>query len=69
MSNNNYYDPAPLMTVSNEAIGEFTMLQNQYSPEFGGGSGGIFTAVLKTGSNQVHGSLYEYMQNLSLIHI
>ena len=36
VSNNNYYDPAPLMTVSNEAIGEFTMLQNQYSPEFGG---------------------------------
>jgi len=66
VSNNNYYDPAPLMTVSNEAIGEFTMLQNQYSPEFGGGSGGIFTAVLKTGSNQVHGSLYEYMQNRKL---
>jgi hypothetical protein len=66
VSNNNYYDPAPLMTVSNEAIGEFTLLQNQYSPEFGGGSGGIFTAIIKSGTNAVHGSLYEYMQNRNL---
>lgn len=66
VSNNNYYNPAPLMTVSNEAIGEFTLLQNQYSPEFGGGSGGIFTAILKTGTNQIHGSLYELMQNRNL---
>jgi len=66
VSNNNYYDPAPLMTVSNEAIGEFTLLQNQYSPEFGGGSGGIFTAIIKTGGNEIHGSLYEYMNNRKL---
>jgi LPXTG-motif cell wall-anchored protein len=37
ISNNNYYDPAPLVYVSNEAIGEFTLLQNQFAPEFGGG--------------------------------
>jgi hypothetical protein len=66
VSNNNYYNPAPLMTTSNEAIAEFTLLQNQFAPEFGGGSGGIFTAVVKSGTNQVHGNLYESFQNRNL---
>ena len=66
VSNNNYYNPAPLMGTSNEAIAEFTLLQNQFSPEFGGGSGGIFTAVVKSGANDLHGNLYEYLQNRKL---
>jgi hypothetical protein len=66
VSNNNYYNPAPLMTTSNEAIAEFTLLQNQFSPEFGGGSGGIFTAIVKSGTNALHGSIYEYFQNRNL---
>lgn len=66
VSNNNYYNPAPLVYTSNEAIGEFTLLQNQFAPEFGGGSGGIFTAIVKTGTNALHGSIYEYLQNRKL---
>jgi hypothetical protein len=65
-SNNNYYNPAPLVYVSNEAISEFTLLQNQFAPEFGGGSGGIFSAIVKSGTNQIHGSIYEYLQNRDL---
>jgi hypothetical protein len=66
VSNNNYYDPAPLVYVSNEAVGEFTLLQNQFAPEFGGGSGGIFNALVKSGTNEMHGSVYEYLQNRNL---
>jgi hypothetical protein len=66
VSNNNYYDPAYLVYVSNEAIAEFTLLQNQFAPEFGGGSGGIFSAIVKSGTNQIHGSIYEYLQNRDL---
>ncbi|HEY3743872.1 MAG TPA: carboxypeptidase regulatory-like domain-containing protein [Bryobacteraceae bacterium] len=66
VSNNNYYNPAPMMGTSNEAIAEFTLLQNQFAPEFGGGSGGIFTAIVKTGTNQFHGNIYEYLQNRNL---
>ncbi len=66
VSNNNYYNPAPLVYVSNEAIGEFTLLQSQFSPEFGGGSGGIFNAIVKSGTNSIHGSIYEYLQNRDL---
>jgi hypothetical protein len=66
ISNNNYYNPAPIVYVSNESIGEFTLLQNQFAPEFGGGSGGIFNAVVKSGTNQIHGSIYEYLLNRDL---
>ena len=61
--NNSYFTPSPLGYVSNEALAEFTMLQNNFGPEFGGGPGGIFNAVVKTGGNELHGSLYEYNQN------
>lgn len=66
VSNNNYYNPAPLVYVSNEAIGEFSLLQNQFAPEFGGGSGGIFNALVKSGTNEIHGSACEYLQNRNL---
>src|SRR5580704_7095457 len=65
-SNNSYYNPAPMTGVPTDAIAEFTLLQNQFAPEFGGGSGGIFNALIKSGTNQVHGSIYEYMQNRNL---
>src|ERR1017187_2508954 len=65
-SNNNYYNPAFLVYVSNEAISEFTLLQNQFAPEFGGGSGGIFSTIVKSGTNQLHGAIYEYLQNRDL---
>ncbi len=66
VSNQNYFNPAPLVFVSNEAVAEFTLLQNQFAPEFGGGSGGIFNAVVKSGTNTIHGSIYEYLQNRNL---
>src|SRR5262249_16805207 len=43
-----------------------TLLQNQFAPEFGGGSGGIFNGLVKSGTNQIHGSIYEYLQNRDL---
>ena len=45
---------------------QFNLVQNQFSAEFGGASGGVFNAIVKTGTNQIHGSIYEYMQNRDL---
>jgi hypothetical protein len=61
-----YFATGPITYVSNEAISEFTVLQNQFSSEFGGASGGIFNAIVKSGGNDLHGSLYEYLQNRNL---
>jgi hypothetical protein len=38
-------------------------LQNQFAPEFGHSSGGQFNLVAKSGTNQIHGDIYEYNLN------
>src|SRR5579863_539638 len=56
----------PLVYISNESVSQFSILQNQFSPEFGGASGGVFNVIVKSGTNQFHGSIYEYFQNRNL---
>ncbi len=65
--NNDDHDvTGPLITVPNDAVSQFSILQNQFSPEFGGAAGGVFNVILKSGANQLHGSIYEYLQNRDL---
>ena len=66
VDNNSYFVTGPLGTVSNEAISEFTVSQNHYGSQYGGAPGGIFNAVVKSGGNEIHGSLYEYLENRNL---
>jgi hypothetical protein len=63
VDNNNKTITGPLVYVPTEATAEFTLLQNQFSGEFGHSTGGQFNTVVKSGTNQVHGSVYEYIQN------
>jgi len=46
-----------------EAIGEMTVLTNGTNAEYGRGAGGVINVMLKSGTNQLHGSLFEYLQN------
>ena len=57
----------PTTLIPNEAVAEFTVLQNQYSAEFGHSSGGQFNTVIKNGTNDLHGALFEYMVNRHLM--
>ncbi len=66
VDNNRKDVTGPVVFVSNEAVAEFSLLQNQFSPEFGHSSGGQFNTVIKSGGNTVHGSIYEYLQNRNL---
>lgn len=56
----------PLLTVPNDAVGDFTLITSQFSPEFGHSSGGQFNTSVISGSNVYHGRLYEYFQNRNL---
>ena len=47
---------------SMDSIAEFTVQTNAFSAEFGGGGGAAVTVITKGGTNQLHGSLYEYRQ-------
>ena len=46
-----------------DAIQEFTVLTANYSAEYGFTSGGVITAITKSGTNSFHGSLYEFIRN------
>lgn len=63
IDNNNKSVPGPLVTVPSDAVSEFSSLQNQYSAEYGHSNGGQFNQIVKSGTNQFHGVVYEYSQN------
>jgi hypothetical protein len=46
-----------------EGIQEITVQTNSYAPEAGRTAGGVINVVTKSGSNQFHGSVYEYFRN------
>lgn len=46
-----------------DAVEEFTMNTGQYSAEFGGRPGGQLSARTKSGTNQLHGSIFEFNRN------
>jgi len=46
-----------------DAISEFRVLQNNYSAEYGRGSGTIVSIATKSGTNDLHGSLFEFFRN------
>jgi hypothetical protein len=66
VDNNSKSVTGPLAGIPNDAVAEFTLLQNQFSPEYGHSSGGQFNTIVKSGTNQLHGSIYDYMQNRDL---
>ena len=49
-----------------EAVGEFQVLTNNFSADWGRSMGGIVDVKLKTGTNSVHGSAFEYFRNAVL---
>ncbi len=46
-----------------EAIGEMRILTNGYNAEYGRGAGGVVNVNLKSGTNEIHGVLFEILQN------
>jgi hypothetical protein len=56
--------PSPFRLQSSlENVQEFRVDSNNYPAEFGTGTGGQISVVTKSGGNQFHGSLFEYLRN------
>jgi hypothetical protein len=49
-----------------EAIGEMRVMTNGYNAEYGRGAGGVVNVTLKSGTNEIHGAVFEYLQNGAL---
>lgn len=51
------------LVVTQDAIQEFRVQVNNIEPEFGQAANGVISFTTKTGSNQFHGTAYEYLRN------
>jgi hypothetical protein len=49
-----------------DAVQEFNVMQNMYNAEYGHTGSGIMNVVLKSGTNSIHGAVYEYMRRTAL---
>ncbi len=49
-----------------ETMQDIQVLGNNYSAEYGAANGGVVVETTKSGTNQLHGSLYEFLRNNDL---
>jgi Carboxypeptidase regulatory-like domain/TonB-dependent Receptor Plug Domain len=61
--NNDLLDNSNLLDPNPDAIAEFRLLTSNYTAEYGRNGGGIISVVVKSGTNQIHGSLFEFFRN------
>src|ERR1700681_1973672 len=70
VSLNDYANGAPGSVLGGslgvDAIQEFSVLTSNYSAEYGKTSGGVINAITRAGTNQIHGSVYEFIRNSAL---
>ena len=50
-------------TPPQESVAEFRVVNNSFGTEYGRAVGGIVNVVTKSGTNDIHGSVYDYLQN------
>jgi outer membrane receptor protein involved in Fe transport len=62
-NNNSLLSNAVVANPNPDAVGEFRVLESNYSAEYGRNAGGIVSVVTKSGTNTVHGSAYDYLRN------
>jgi len=63
---NDIFVNGPAIQPSPDAIDEFRVLTNTFDAEYGRNSGSVVNVVTKSGTNQVHGDVYEFFRNKAL---
>jgi hypothetical protein len=63
MDNNQVSDNLVGYTPSPDAIQEFNLITNNAPAEFGNFQGGIISVTIKSGTNEFHGSAFEFFRN------
>lgn len=55
-----------VVQLSPDAVQEFRIETNNFSAEYGRAGGAVINAALRSGSNQFHGTAYNYLRNTNL---
>jgi hypothetical protein len=63
---NDQFAGLPAIQPSPDAIAEFRVLTNTFDAEYGRNSGAVVNVVTKSGTNDFHGSTYEFFRNNAL---
>ncbi len=63
-SNQNY--SSQVVQPSPDALAEFRVITSNFSAEYGRVGGGVVNAALRSGTNQIHGTAYEFLRNTDL---
>jgi hypothetical protein len=63
VDNNNYFAGEAAQLPSIDSIQEFEVQTNTFAAEYGRNTGSVVNLVTKSGTNQLHGSLYEFFRN------
>jgi hypothetical protein len=65
-NNNDWLGGTPVMFPSPDAIQEFQVQTLNFSAEYGRNNGAVANIITKSGSNELHGSLYDFERNTAL---
>lgn len=58
--------PQQMTSLPMDAMEEFRVIANNYSAEYGHSAGGVITMTTRSGTNELHGSVFEFLRNNAL---
>ncbi|MBV9305825.1 MAG: TonB-dependent receptor, partial [Acidobacteriaceae bacterium] len=61
--NMDMYNNVPAAFPNPDTLQEFSILQNSYSAIYGRNAGAVVNMITKSGTNQLHGTVYEFVRN------
>jgi hypothetical protein len=65
-SNNDEYTASLGQAVPLDSVQEFSVITSNFSAQYGRATGGIVNVATKSGTNEFHGTAYEFFRNASL---